>query len=686
VSETERDDGKGEAATPAAEADETLAEATRNEAPEAPAPDEPAAAEETAAEIPEELKPTESLDDMAAEARTEIADEDAEPAPEALSEVSAKPHEDETATEAAPESDAQAGEGPDGEAEPQDGEADAAAPAPAKGWPGRIFGFVGRSRLVSAPLLVVIALVFFLPGFFSIPPVDRDEARFAQASRQMVETRDFIDIRFQAEARHKKPIGIYWLQSAAAIASGEGAEAPIWVYRLPSLAGAVLAVLLTWWAALPIAGRSGAFFAGLMMAAAILPGVEARLAKTDAVLLACLIAAQGGLLRAFLVAEGYRLRRLTTTLFWTGIGLGILVKGPIVPMVTGLTTLTLMLFSRSVGWFARLRPLTGLLWVLVIVLPWLVAIGIVTKGAFFTEALGKDLLAKVGTGQESHGAPPGTYLAAFWGTFWPIAPFFALAVPFVWRHRRERGVLFTLAWIVPSWLVFEAVATKLPHYVLPLYPAFAILTAAALFRDELQVDAIWKKLVGLLVPLVPVVLAVGVPVGLFWLDGTLTPAATALTLVAAVLSVFAWRYLARNDAASALVTTFAAAAILYAGVYQFAIPEARSIWLSPRLADVVLRSAPCRDPQLATAGYREPSLVFLTRTDLAMVKDDEAASFLAEDGCRVAFVEGRGEEAFRARATELGFNPHLLGRVAGRNLNGGKELDIGVFMREGAVR
>ena len=55
-----------------------------------------------------------------------------------------------------------------------------------------------------------------------------------------------------------------------------------------------------------------------------------------------------------------------------------------------------------------------------------------------------------------------------------------LAAPMVWRSRREPGAQFLLAWLVPSWIVFEAVMTKLPHYVLPLYPAIAILTAGAL--------------------------------------------------------------------------------------------------------------------------------------------------------------------------------------------------------------
>ena len=72
--------------------------------------------------------------------------------------------------------------------------------------------FVTISHIRAAAFLVLCGLVLFLPGFFNIPPIDRDEARFAQASKQMVETGDFVDIRFQDEVRYKKPVGIYWLR------------------------------------------------------------------------------------------------------------------------------------------------------------------------------------------------------------------------------------------------------------------------------------------------------------------------------------------------------------------------------------------------------------------------------------------------------------------------------------------
>src|SRR5712664_726421 len=104
---------------------------------------------------------------------------------------------------------------------------------------GALFAQATASHARAIAVLVLISLVSFLPGFFNIPPVDRDEARFAQATKQMIESGDYIDIRFQDDVRYKKPVGIYWLQSAAVeIASAlklPKAELRIWVYRLPSL-------------------------------------------------------------------------------------------------------------------------------------------------------------------------------------------------------------------------------------------------------------------------------------------------------------------------------------------------------------------------------------------------------------------------------------------------------------------
>ena len=79
----------------------------------------------------------------------------------------------------------------------------------------RVLDFVTGSHVRAVAFLMLCGLLLFLPGFFNIPPIDRDEARFAQATKQMVETGDFVDIRFQDDVRYKKPVGIYWLQAAA---------------------------------------------------------------------------------------------------------------------------------------------------------------------------------------------------------------------------------------------------------------------------------------------------------------------------------------------------------------------------------------------------------------------------------------------------------------------------------------
>src|SRR4030067_1719525 len=106
---------------------------------------------------------------------------------------------------------------------------------------------MSKELLCHPLLLVLFCCLLYLPGIGTLPPTDRDEARFAQASRQMVESGNYLDIRFQDEPRYKKPIGIYWLQALGAGTlpdRGCVATAP---HRIPSVAGGPLAGLATFW-------------------------------------------------------------------------------------------------------------------------------------------------------------------------------------------------------------------------------------------------------------------------------------------------------------------------------------------------------------------------------------------------------------------------------------------------------
>src|SRR6202047_1638515 len=441
-----------------------------------------------------------------------------------------------------------------------------------------VIDFATASHVRAVAFLILCGLLLFLPGFFNIPPIDRDEARFAQATKQMVESGDFVDIRFQDEVRYKKPVGIYWLQAAAVeTASALGlprAQVRVWLYRVPSLIGALGAVLLTYWTALSFVTRRGAVLAGLMMGSSVLLGVEARLAKTDAMLLFPVVAAMEALARVYLSWQrGEDPAHPPWTwpaIFWTALAGGILLKGPLILMFVGLTIVTLAIFDRSATWLWRLRPVWGLMWMLVLVLPWFVAIFWRAGEAFFADSLGGDMLSKLAA-QESHGAPPGIYLLLFWVTFWPGAPLAAMAAPAVWRARREPGAQYLLAWLVPSWIVFELVLTKLPHYVLQLYPAIAILTAGALerrvlSRSWLRRGSAWWFAIPALTSVIAVVGAIAL---------TRQPAFLAWPFAAAamILGLFAWWLYDDNRAERSLLNAVVAAMLLAVAVYGVVVPR-----------------------------------------------------------------------------------------------------------------
>lgn len=591
----------------------------------------------------------------------------------------------------------------------------------------------------AAIFLVLACLLAFVPGLFRLPPVDRDEARFAQATKQMVESGDFVDIRFQDESRYKKPVGIYWLQSAvvetAAALGVPNADTRISLYRIPSLIGATGGVLLVYWTALAFVSRRAAVLAGLMMASSILLGVEARLAKTDAMLFLTVIAAMGALARAYLAgrsprdgpgaAAGYAavgaaigaIRHpsgrasgtpsgrpsgrpvvdatmdasvaegpatvvcrpwLTPAIFWGALAGGILLKGPLILMVVGLTILALVIADRSGGWLSRLKPLPGVAFMLLLVLPWFVAIVVKAGDSFFADSLGRDLLAKVGSGQESHWGPPGLYFLLFWGTFFPAAMLAPMAAGAVWRTRREPGTRFLLAWLVPTWLVFEAAMTKLPHYVLPVYPAVAILIAMAIERDALSRN-VWLRRGAMWWFILTCVIALGLIVVNIWIGQRLGLVTWGFSAAAVISALFAWWLFEADGVEVSFMRASAAAILIATAAYGATFSTIGALFPSLQLARAVAFGN-CDRPAVATAGYHEPSLVFLVGTQVQHVFGAGAADFLAVGGrCRYVFVEKSQERAFAQRAWTIGLRYVPGPRIEGVNLSSGRRVSIATF-------
>ncbi|MSP46306.1 MAG: glycosyltransferase family 39 protein [Xanthobacteraceae bacterium] len=552
-----------------------------------------------------------------------------------------------------------------------------------------VVDYAVASHARAAAVLVLAALLAFLPGFFQIPPMDRDEARFAQATKQMLETGEYVDIRFQDEVRYKKPVGIYWLQVAtvkAAEALGvPRAQTTIAIYRIPSLLGAIGAVLLTYWTALAFVSRRASLLAGLMMATSIMLGVEARLAKTDAMLLLTAVAAMGAMARAYLGERRQAAGLAGWTLpaiFWTALAAGILIKGPLILMFVGLCVAALAACDRSVRWIAALRPVPGVLWLCLLVLPWFFAIVGHSGWSFFAQSVVQDLMSKVISAQEAHGAPPGYYFTLFWVTFWPGATLAAMAVPSVWAARREKGARFLLCWIVPAWIVLELVITKLPHYVLPLYPAVAILIAGVVDPHVLARERWLVRGTGWWFFL-PVIVGIGAIVLLVVFGRQLGLFAWPFAAGAMIFGLWAWRLYAADGAEHSLMRAMVASILIAVAIYAVILPSMTTAFPSAALARIV-HGADCKPPLVATAGYQEPSLVFLAGTETKMVDGADAAEFLRPGGCRFALVESRHERSFLRRADAIGLRYAQPQRFEGFNYSVGRAVSIAVYRAEGA--
>lgn len=537
-------------------------------------------------------------------------------------------------------------------------------------------------------LLFLFSLLLSASGLAGLPPVDRDEARFVQSTKQMVETGNYIDIRLQEATRYKKPVGIYWLQAAAVTLSGQGAEAPIWVYRLVSALGIALAVVAVAWTGTNLFGGAAGIAAGLIMAAIFATAFEGRIAKTDAVLLACCTLAQGALAQIYAASrKNEPVDGRLAWLFWIAQGAGILIKGPITPLISALTVLVLFVFERDGQWLKKLKPARGLVVVALIVLPWLALITWKSGGAFWQEAVGKDMLGKVAQGEESHGAPPGFYVLTYSLFMWPFGLIAVGAGLQALNHLRDDiRVRFCVAWYIPFWLLFELIPTKLPHYVLPAYPGLALLVGWLLTMRPADANAplkawqvwLWRLTAfGLVVVTAGLAaLCIGAPL---YLNGRFLwwsiPAAAAV--LAAGYFAFSTNILVplRRIGAAAVF-----AGIAYALLFGVIAPALTPMWLTPRIVDAVRENRPCENSVLASAGYHEPSLVFMAGTK-TMLTDTEGAArhLLADPACAMALIPAGDGDRLQNLLMQAGKTAKRLALIDGINYSSGDTLSLALY-------
>jgi len=531
-------------------------------------------------------------------------------------------------------------------------------------------------------LAAFIALAAGLPGVLAVPPIDRDESRFAEASAQMLETSDFVSIHFQDQPRFKKPVGIYWLQALSVGAVSHVEDRAIWAYRLPSLAGAMLAAAACAWGAAAFLGPGLALLAGALLGSSFMVSTEAGIAATDGALCGAVTLAMAALGRLYLAGRGGPpAGRWTKVLLWTGVALSVLLKGPIGPMVMALTLLALAIWERRVRWMGKLGWGWGLIGVAVVTLPWAMAITVASDGAFWGAAVGGDLAPKLMGDQESHGAPFGFHLALSPLLLFPATLLLPAGAVAAWRDRATPAVRFALCWLMPAWLVFEITPTKLIHYTLPLYGALAWLMANALTAP--MGPRIRALGAGLLV-LAGAVFALAGPLAVLRLH---IPSAEVWAILAALLFLIAagggaWLFW-RKQAVAATAFVCAAALIAHAVLMGAMVPALKSLWLSTEAVRALAtvganpREGVAQGP-VTVAGYAEPSLVFLLGADTQLGGGKDAADAIREG--RPAIVEGRADEAFKTGLRTDGAVARLAAQVQGLDYSKGRADILRIYL------
>ncbi|WP_408737069.1 ArnT family glycosyltransferase [Acetobacter fallax] len=548
---------------------------------------------------------------------------------------------------------------------------------------------MGRSLATRTGLLAFCIFFLLLPGRASIPPFDRDEPRYMQATAQMLDSGNFIDVRFQDKPRYLQPAGIYWLEAAAVSLSGTLKEREVWAYRVPSLLAMTASVVLTARMGALLFNPAAGLMAATLLGTSVLVTAEGRMATIDSMLLLIVVLVQTVLLRVLRDrAAGRSTPVWTAVLFWGALGCGLMLKGPVI-LIPGLgTPLAFAFAERDRSWLKRLRPAWGWLVMLAVVLPWCVAIGIVSHGEFFQRAVGRNFLGKIGHGQEAHGAFPGYHLAVFAIAFWPGSFFAAAALPVIWSWRASWKVRFLLCWIIPLWVVFELIATKLPHYVLPAYPAIAILTGAALQASgdvwKAWPRSLWGRFFlgfyGFVWAAAGIALSVA-GIGLSEaLEGRIPVSAWLAAGGSLPLLALTLRETFRSRLWRAAMCSAGAAVVIYMGLFLGVIPHLQSIWLAPRVVELVDQYRPCPDTEVVSSSFSEPSLVFLMHGQVELRNVREGAAMLRRNpSCGLVVVDRRDLGAFQDELARRDIRSLEYGRVSGFNYSTGKWLDLGLY-------
>ena len=348
----------------------------------------------------------------------------------------------------------------------------------------------------------VFAAVIFLVNLGSDGLYAAQEGRTAMIVRNMVRSGNYMEMHFEHAIPYEKPIGHYWLCLPAALAGGLGGD-PLkvpaeWILRLPSALCALAAVLTAAFLARRLYGAKTAALAMVVLSGTPAFSNLGRLAHIDMPLAGAFTVAMYFLWCGYF--EEYR-SNFKLYGFYIMLGAAVLLKGPLAILLAGCVVLGMLLWSRRWKMLWELRPLTGGLVLCAVALPWYIAEHIRTDGAFFDEFIvNQNFRRFTGIGSTYRNGERMPLLYYFPKLFAGMLPWSLAAIPGVVHFRKalmrfslRRGTVFLLMWAGTLFIFFSCSALKRGDYLLPLYPAAAILLARVIVLGCEGLPGLTKK-------------------------------------------------------------------------------------------------------------------------------------------------------------------------------------------------
>lgn len=549
-----------------------------------------------------------------------------------------------------------------------------------------------RERLRDYAILLAISAVLTLPNLGATSLWDVDEGVNAEAAREMYDNGSWLVPTFNYQLRTAKPVMLYWLQRITYTAFGVNE----WSARFPSVMAAWLTVLLTYELARRMFGRTTGLLAGIVLASAFEFSMLAHAATPDATLLLFTV--------------------LTYFLFWTrhednsrrwwtltaaACGLAVLTKGPVGVALPGLVIVLYFAWNRELGRLLDRKLLVAALVFILVAGPWYGLVTAETRGEWARVFFGRENLQRFTTPMENHRGPFIYHTVAIlvlfapWSIFliaavWEgvrgarrkdppptplpagrgvggVGPAFSLSLQGEgWEVGPEnmRAFRFLICWFAAYLVFFSAAATKLPNYVLPVYPAIAILTARFLVRwqaGDLTLPR-WllpTSVAGLVLTGVAVaggLLVVGDAVHVLPANSRVFPGAARWALIGIIpLVAAAGMALAlRTDDRARFVRAMAIGAVAFVALAAAFPPLAVDAQKAPReLVRVSGVSDPTRDLRLAHFDWFQPSVVFYAQREVVEMKSpDMVVSFFSVPTPGYLFIPTKTwEQFFEAKVT-----------------------------------